>query len=295
MTETTAARVDGPDAGVAAEANTVDLADVPATGAVYRRAIRTMFHRYPDATALPTTSYAVADVAVDLGRLAAYNRVCGFRLTDELPATYPHVLAFPLAMHLMTASDFPFRVIGLVHVANRIRQTRPIRIDERVRLAVHGRDLRKHDRGRQFDVVSTATVDGVEVWRGVSTYVRRSGKGAARTTPDESETPSARWTVDRDITRAYARVSGDRNPIHTSRVGARLFGFRRPIAHGMWSTARCLAAFEGRLPDAYAVDVAFKRPILLPSIVTFAEHPDRQFSVTDASGMPHVRGSITAI
>ena len=54
---------------------------------------------------------------LELSRLADYNRVCGFRLTGTLPVTYPHVLAFPLAMRLMSGSDFPFPVVGLVHVA----------------------------------------------------------------------------------------------------------------------------------------------------------------------------------
>jgi hypothetical protein len=41
----------------------------------------------------------------------------------------------------------------------------------------------------------------------------------------------------------------------------------------MWTKARCLAAL--RLPDAFAVDVRFKKPILLPSKVTFGETEDR--------------------
>ena len=41
----------------------------------------------------------------------------------------------------------------------------------------------------------------------------------------------------------------------------------------MWTKARCLAAL--RLPDAFTVDVRFKKPILLPSKVTFGEAEDR--------------------
>ena len=91
---------------------------------------------------------------------------------------------------------------------------------------------------------------------------------AARRDRGERPTPpagSARWRVEPRVGTDYARVSGDRNPIHTSRLGARLFGFPRPIAHGMWSKARCLAALEGRLPDAYTVEVAFKLPVPLPA------------------------------
>src|ERR1700716_1753378 len=51
---------------------------------------------------LPDTEFVRSGVAVDLAQLAAYNQVCGLRLADELPATYPHMLAFGLQMALMT-------------------------------------------------------------------------------------------------------------------------------------------------------------------------------------------------
>ncbi len=123
-------------------------------------------------SALPDLELVRRDVAVDRAHLAAYDRVCGFRLADTLPATYPHVLAFPLAMRLMSAPGFPFPVVGLVHVANRITLRRPITADTAMDLAVRATGLRPHDRGRQFDVVATATVDGEQVWTGVSTYLR---------------------------------------------------------------------------------------------------------------------------
>ncbi|HSK50462.1 MAG TPA: hypothetical protein VK889_08215, partial [Solirubrobacterales bacterium] len=33
--------------------------------------------------------------------VAAYARVCGFAVRDQLPPTYPHVLAFPLHMAVL--------------------------------------------------------------------------------------------------------------------------------------------------------------------------------------------------
>jgi MaoC dehydratase-like protein len=241
--------------------------------------------------ALPATVLERRAVEVDRDHLARYDRVCGFRLGDTLPATYPHVLAFPLAMRLMTAPGFPFPVIGLVHVANRISVRRPIGADTLLDLSVHAAGLRPHRRGRQFDLVATAHVEGQEVWRGVSTYLRKeqpSGEGDRSSAPPKD---GSRWRIPAGIGRDYAAVSGDRNPIHTSRLGARLFGFSRPIAHGMWSKARCLAALEGRLPDRYTVDVAFRRPILLPATVTFtaAVQPDGwEFGLG-----PHLAGQLT--
>src|SRR5262249_36062481 len=125
-------------------------------------------------TDLDGTTLLVRGVEVQTEELSAYNRVCGFRLRDTVPATYPHVLAFPLSMSLMTEPTFPYPVIGLIHVANAITQTRPISIGEPLDISVRAADLRPHERGTQFDIVATASVGGVEVWRDVSTYLRKS-------------------------------------------------------------------------------------------------------------------------
>jgi hypothetical protein len=67
----------------------------------------------------------------------------------------------------------------------------------------------------------------------------------------------------------------------------------------MWLKARCLAAFEGRLPVALTAEVAFKSPLLLPSTVGFASQPRGEswtFAVAEArSGRPHLSGSIGAL
>jgi acyl dehydratase len=247
---------------------------------------------------LPDVELVRRGVAVHRGHLAAYDRVCGFRLSDTLPATYPHVLAFPLAMRLMSAGDFPFPVVGLVHVANRITVRKAVRADDELDLAVRVADLRPHARGRQFDVVTTATVAGEQVWTGVATYLSkdRSGDGGAprEHSPAPTSAPVSSWRVPARVGTDYAAVSGDRNPIHTSRIGARLFGFPRPIAHGMWSKARCLAALEGRLPDTYTVDVAFKAPILLPGRIGFAARRTAQgWEFSLAGRRPHLAGEVT--
>lgn len=245
---------------------------------------------------LPDREIVRRGVTVDRDHLARYDRVCGFRLTDTLPATYPHVLAFPLAMALMSAPDFPFPVVGIVHVANRITVERPVDAGEPLDLMVRAERLRPHDRGRVFDVVATAFASGEQVWTGFSTYLSKNGAksdGRGKRDQPSSPAPTARWRVTPRVGTDYAAVSGDHNPIHTSRIGARLFGFPRPIAHGMWSKARCLAALEGRLPARYTVDVAFKQPILLPSTVGF--------SFVEATGgfrldgrRPHLAGQVTS-
>jgi acyl dehydratase len=247
---------------------------------------------------LPDTQLWREGVAIDRAHLAAYDRVCGFSLSDTPPATYPHVLAFPLAMELMAARSFPFGLLGLVHVSNAIEQLRPLRAGEPLDLLVWAEKLAYHPRGRTVDVVAEGSVGGEPAWRDRSTYLHREGGGSndGAKARKESPEPNAVWEVPGDVGRRYASVSGDRNPIHLHGLSARLLGQPGAIAHGMWTKARCLAALQGHLPDAFTVEVAFKLPLRLPAKVAFASWNDddeRRFAVHDArSAKPHLDGAL---
>ena len=208
--------------------------------------------------------------------VAAYAKVCGFALRDHLPPTYPHVLAFPLHMALMSDGSFPFGAVGLVHVANKITQHRRLGIDEPLDLRVQATKLKAHPKGKAFDVVTEVRIGRQIAWESTSTFLRRgkgdpgAASGEAFPIVDEDTPASATWTLDGGLGRSYGAVSGDRNPIHMHSLTAKPLGFPAAIAHGMWTKARALAALEPRLPDAFAVDVRFRRPILLPAKVEFA-------------------------
>lgn len=234
------------------------------------------------------------EVQVDRDHLAEYAKVCEFRVGDRLPATYPHILAFPLSMDIMTSRKFPFPLLGLVHVGNRIEQRRPLTADEQLAVTVWTEDLRPHRRGRQFDVVAEVRAGGELAWVSRSAYLRREkdADGDGRQSDPEPLEPAAVWKVPGDIGRRYARVSGDHNPIHVNPIAARLFGFPGMIAHGMWMKAHCLAGLEGRLEDSFTVEVEFRRPLAIPGKAAFGAG-DGQFALTTPDGeKPHVLGMV---
>jgi acyl dehydratase len=257
---------------------------------------------------IPEIELELDGVRPDPEKVAAYARVCGFALRDHLPPTYPHVLAFPLHMAVMADGGFPFGAVGLVHVENKIVQHRRVGIGEELRIRVRPTRLEPHPKGRTFSLVTEASVAGEILWESTSTMLRRGPEKAAEGTKssampgissrrqgDELKT-SGEWKLGGDLGRRYAAVSGDRNPIHMHPLSAKALGFPRAIAHGMWTKARCLAALESTLPDAFGVEVRFRKPILLPARVEFAGAPDdggTDFAVRDAKrGTPHLDGRI---
>src|SRR3954471_13000902 len=166
-------------------AETRELDSVPNLRTLYARAaagstvspvlgrVPVLGGRFSRSSELPDTRLVLSDVEIDREHLTRYDRVCGFHVSDELPPTYPHILAFPLQMQVMTATDFPFPVIGLVHVRNRIEQARPIGDEEKLTLRVWAEGLAPHPKGTQFELHAEVEADGGPVWRSVSTYLRK--------------------------------------------------------------------------------------------------------------------------
>jgi hypothetical protein len=277
---------------------------------------------------IPDLELELNGVRAEPESVAAYARVCGFSLRDHLPPTYPHLLAFPLHMAVMADGSFPFGAVGLVHVENRIDQLRRIGLDEALNLKVRPTQLEPHSRGKTFSLITEASAGGEKVWEGISTMLRRGG-GSEESSSDSSRAPkadatsssesttsdaandtasgapkqggaeppaTAEWRLGGDLGRRYAAVSGDRNPIHMHSLTAKPLGFSRAIAHGMWTKARALAALESRLPDAFGVEVRFRKPIFLPARVEFAQtgnDEEADFVVRDAKrGTPHLDGRL---
>ncbi|WP_314412636.1 MaoC/PaaZ C-terminal domain-containing protein [Streptomyces kroppenstedtii] len=236
-------------------------------------------------------------VRVDLARLAAYERACGFGVgADELPPTYPHVLGFPAAMRLMSARTFPLPLLGLVHTSVGITQRKALTATGEYELAVCVDDLIPHRRGTEAVVVTEVRAAGELVWESRSTYLARhavAGRPPGQTAAAEPEPLPvlAGWQLAEDVGRRYGAASGDRNPIHLHPLTARMFGFPRTVAHGMWTVARCLA--ERGTPQAARIRAEFKAPVLLPGRVSYGARSSR-FELRGAGdgGRLHLTGEV---
>ncbi|WP_339540530.1 MaoC family dehydratase [Pseudomonas sp. RA_5y_Pfl1_P24] len=213
-------------------------------------------------------------VSIDPKQVAAYRKVCGFTDSPILPATYPHILAFGLQMQLLTDHSFPFPLLGLIHLNNRIRIHRPLGGVSELSISVHAQNLKPHPKGATFELVTSVEDSLGLLWEAESRMLCRGVKLEGHAEEHAEPCPTqvnelTRWKAPADIGRRYARVSGDYNPIHLSALTAKLFGFPQAIAHGLWNKARTLAALSEHLPAAnIEIDVEFKKPVRLPGDVT---------------------------
>jgi acyl dehydratase len=221
---------------------------------------------------IPERGLSLARVNFSAEEIEGFRRVCGGSGPD-LPPTMLHVAGFPLAMYLMTGRDFPMGSLGMVHIANRIEVTGQLPALGEYEVQVHAGNARRHPKGTQFDVVTSAYLDGERVWHEASTYLSRgSDLPSAQIAAERSSWPDPTQgaevvglQIPADMGRQYAAISGDRNPIHLHPLAAKAFGFRTTIVHGMWTLARCLAEVEGDLPRSYVASAGFFKPVFLPA------------------------------
>lgn len=284
--------------------STIELDSPSSTLSLYVRAATGKKSGSIKGDSLPPLTVTLKGAQANEKKLAQYRAVCGFSKGACMPATYPHILAFPLHMELLVSKEFPLPLLGLVHVRNEFTQYRSIGNQEILDIECSIQGPTTVSKGKEFDIITKVTASGNLVWESVSTNLYRCKTEVVEQKKSASNPFSPDtvidWPVPENTGRRYAKVSGDSNLIHLYAFTAKLFGFQRAIAHGMWSKAKAVAALDEQLPTGpFKVNVAFKLPVFLPANVQFQYKQNEgavEFHVKDNQGeKPHLAGAITAL
>ena len=215
---------------------------------------------------------------IDAAHLARYAAALGFDAsfaTGAVPLTYWYLPVQRAHMATMLSDEFPYRLAGMVHVENELvahaaappngLHNAPIVLSTRIEI------LPPTGSGAVYCALATeGSANGVRLFTCTSKYLavrgQRSGKARPATPPAQQGSVIDSWTLAPSSGRAYARVSGDWNPIHLTRWSARLMGLPAPIIHGMHSVARTCAALEtAAARHVNAISVRFTAPLTLGS------------------------------
>ena len=258
----------------------LNLSRLPSIWATYPRVLLTPRPAVTEVQDPPEITIAVRDVQIDGVAARRYASMCGFDPAAGLPVTYPHVLATPLHLKIFSQQAFALRPMGLIHLSNVIESPGVLEPGRHMDVTVSACNYRKTDAGLVFDIATDIRAEGQSLWRETCVLMVRWPESPQRTggrpprppkAPKDSlvlgeieVSPSTAW--------AYARVSGDFNPIHLNDRAARFFGLRGAIGHGMWSLARSLAqAPVPAIPSGARIETQFLTPVQLPARVAIRE------------------------
>jgi acyl dehydratase len=277
---------------------------------------------------LPAAKTCARNVTLDPVHVAAYNNISESWANNEYGGVhfmYPAMMTAPLQFEVMSSESFPFPLLGLVHLSNRIQQFGHISLDTKCRIEVYLEDkLTLHEKGYIANMVCDVYCEESNklLWKSTGGLFHFNKKAAGEQGSHkfyESEIKQDDindaeeievWQHDASKGRKYASVSKDYNPIHLSAISASLFGFKKgAIMHGMWTKARSVTALMPPtsslcIPTASGQPMAemfveFKTPLYLPSTTVLrakeSMNGNRKDIIFDVSGrddenLPHVRG-----
>jgi acyl dehydratase len=210
------------------------------------------------------------NVTIDEVSLKKYTQF--FDWEQQHPLAFFYLMAQRAQTSLMLQPNFTIAIPGLVHISNRIEKLGVI------------------DCALPFDLIANVVVDFKDVGSLIpkftvnffqnnepvifceSTYVAKR-KGNKRDNPSVNKEAfitkpfsSEIWEIPKNLGQIYATASGDKNPIHSSKVFARIIGFPRPILQGWYSISRIVKEYETENAIAFqSIEVDFKSPVFLPS------------------------------
>lgn len=255
---------------------------------------------------LPDKEHHTYYSQIQLSHIDEFHRIVNWpaQITEQIHPCYFHVFAFPQHLKLMLDSDFPFSVLGIVHLENRIEQFGIIDTNKVMEVSSRFGEIKPHAKGLSFSIRSSVKNTNQELWRSESWFlIKQQSKDQQKNkspsdygNPNAEYTGSSPWHFSAKTSRRYAKISGDYNPIHLHRLSAKLFGFKSAIAHGMWSKSWCLSALAEFVQPEMEVNVKFAQPLMLPNRVTF--HQDKRekhqvFALSTKDGQfVHLKGQL---
>lgn len=212
--------------------------------------------------------------AIDRVQLAKYCQAFT-HFKSPVPLTYFYLLAQRAHLAAMLSPEFPWPILGMVHVANTMKYHHAPEFGKPLQLRVQiEMPARASTRKRIRPVYRVNFYQAQQLLvECISTYQVGAGEPPVRGRRREVPAPELPgfsvtnlWQLDSQLGRSYANLSGDYNPIHLHPWLSRWFGFSRPIIHGMYSVARAQADVEMVLQaPVIAMDIAFRRPLILPA------------------------------
>ncbi|MCP3873759.1 MAG: hypothetical protein GY699_11455 [Desulfobacteraceae bacterium] len=290
----------------------VEIKKHPSMGFIFLKALLISFLRsstIADNAVVDRTRIVLKNYTPNKDLVRNYRTVCSFSQDKKnfIPISYLQTLFIGLLGKFITSPFFPINPLGLIQISQSFKQKRPVRIDEILDLSCAICGINKTQKGIETTFALEVKSNKELVWQGISTFFTRSPVKRKKTPKKKDEKfleKKETIFVPTGTGRRYAVVSGDYNPHHQYNILAKLFGFKKAIAHGMWSLARVIASLDKEfdIHESVKIEASFKLPIFMPATTAlgFESKTDKDnqqtiinFELRDKQkGLPHLKGRL---
>ena len=217
------------------------------------------------------------DVKTDPAHLRDFGEVCGLPSHGEfLYPLYPMTFVYPLVLRVLGHKKAPLSVFRMFNTKLQVTSHRRIGVHEPLRIISETGALRVVPKGLALDLTSAVQANHETVWESLQTFYYRGKFGEGNSShSDQPDLPVlsrpetvASWYLPDGIGFRFARISGDANGIHYSRLYARLHGFKRDFAQPLLVLSKSLNCFSDFDPSRFRLLALFKGPVYYKSNVS---------------------------
>jgi len=203
----------------------------------------------------------------------ATNDDPGLYVEDDAlaPPFYISRLLYPMFEHMMTLPGLDLNIFKMIHAQQEALWKHPIHLGEAVTVTMDILDIFDTPAGEMINLRTRAVVAKNEAFEAVTGFlIRGTGdrKNAQKVpAPDHGkEIFRSEFQTSEGQQLKYARISRDRNFMHTSNFLSKLAGLPRTIMHGVCITAMMTNAlrdsfFEGDMEKMKGFSIRYAYPV----------------------------------
>ncbi len=253
---------------------------------------------------IPPITVKLDRLAIDREHLSRFNKICNIQNRDEISLIYPITLVFPFFQRILSLKQAPLSLFSVLGKRLKIIQSRQIGLDEALDIFCEISCVRIVSKGLEADLSAVIEVSGETVWTATETFFYRGDFGEADTDIENIAFESipeanviAKWFISGKNGFRFARISGDGNGIHYSKLYARLLGFERDFAQPFLILGNTINhLLNNRKINAVSLDVAFKgqfyyeRNVTLKSVKT--KYSNRFDIYSEGNDRPCMSGTL---
>ncbi len=258
---------------------------------------------------LPELTLKVTGFEINPLHLQQYLETFDYENITLLPAPYLYLACNPIALYMVTLPEFPLSPIGMVHLGVHFEQPSELHLisGQNFDVVISITNQRDSIKGLVFDIETCFYAsDGKLCIKITNTFLARTVKNHSDAPVpdlyhwDDQETQykqrfESTFMLAGNAGRRYAKLSGDYNPIHLSRWSAALFGFKRPIIHGIYIVSKAYAQLSkqyGVLPLDGVFQ--FRSPLYLPgqAELTLQSKADYGSVLVSSADKTHLQGRV---
>ena len=263
---------------------TVQLNELPSTASLYAAAA--LKRNRQQLTNLPSCFVRIEDFSLNSEQIRRYVNQFSFNMQHGVPAPFMYLATQSTQLYMLTRHRFPLSPAGLVHLGITFNQNSTLSHDWKGTVEMSITNQQASRKGLLFDIETKFwEAKGSVTLTITSKYLAKAIKCKSHAEiPNmvsiSEQTPSSRLvqhpiSLDKSSGRRYAKLSGDYNPIHLYRWSSKLFGFKKPIIHGLHMVSEAYSALE-KTNNGFATESAFqfKSPLYLPGSALLEIHKE---------------------